>query len=955
MKLGLLNVRSVRNKIISLCETLSENKISICGITETWLQDCDTTIEREFGEHGYALLHRPRLSKRGGGVGFLYRNYLKVDMLNSYKPVSFEMMEVVLQCKSRNLFISTIYRTGQLSLIERKAFLKEFEEYLEVLSCRKELIILWGDFNIHIQDKNNKLSNDFSELVFSYGFSQIVSSPTHIGGNILDLVLVKQPDAISQLNVLTDEENICLSDHFLIELEIPEEQDKIDDRKLLSYKKFSVDKVLDFKQDLRNSRLNWIYPDAFPMFNFNEHVSGFFSYVNCVVNKYSPKVTETRRTTEKPFTNKLIKEARRQKRRAERRYKKTKLKVDKTALNDAARSVNKCVKQSLDDFYAVKFGKVKGDQKGTYKIINHLLNRSSAKIYPEKYDPKTLANQFEEYFTNKIESIRIEIESMSKRKDSNLNNGSPELKNATLTKFDEVTEDTLTSILKLVKQKYSSIDDIPVEALDPIFEVCLPDICKIVNFSLQNGIFPDHLKTSHITPIIKGSEMDRNLLSSYRPISSISFLSKVIEKCAALQLYDHLTRYNLHLDLQSAYKENYSCETALVKVYEDILCDINSSTGVIMVFLDLSAAFDTVDHELMVNKLRNRFLVGGSVLLWFKSYLSDRRFHVKIDNHLSKGRSSKCGVPQGSILGPVLFSLYSQEVHEIIQSHELQYHIYADDIQIYFKYSRDSVNQFSKLRKCLSDIKLWAANNYLKFNETKTKYLNITSVRSKLQITESDNLTDEVVFVDEVKNLGVIIDHSLTFKSQINKVCRQGFATLSSLWRISSKIKSIPTKIQIVHALIISQIDYCNSLYVSLPNQEIKKLQRLMNGAVRFIYNLSRKQQISITEYIKKCHFLPVDLRIKFKICCLVFKCLQDEAPNYLTSLLTKKKSLQSLRIHQDKTLLQEQPQHTENYKNRRFAIVAPRLWNELPRDTRESDSLPIFKSKLKTFFFDKF
>ena len=140
-----------------------------------------------------------------------------------------------------------------------------------------------------------------------------------------------------------------------------------------------------------------------------------------------------------------------------------------------------------------------------------------------------------------------------------------------------------------------------------------------------------------------------------------------------------------------------------------------------------------------------------------------------------------------------------------------------------------------------------------------------------------------------------------------------------------------------------------------MPNKEIKKLQRLMNGSVRFIYNLRRKDNHSITHYLKKCHFLPVSLRSKFKICCLVFKCVYGGAPVYLSNLLEIKKSLPSLRINSDVTLLQQRKLYKENYKNRAFSIIAPILWNELPHDIRECGSLPIFKSKLKTYYFDQF
>ena len=955
LKLGLLNSRSVRNKVISICETLTDRNLLACGLTETWIQERDVTIEREFNELGYSLLHRPRESKRGGGIGFLYKNNLRVDKLSNHASASFEVMEVVLKCKPRNLFISTVYRTGQLNVSERKTFIKEFELYLEMLSCRKELVIVWGDFNIHIQDKNCKLAEEFLELTTSYGFLQIVTTPTHIGGNILDLILVKSMDSVSKVSVLTEDDGICLSDHFLVELELFYSHENINEQnqKLFTYRKLHVDNFQRFKCDLHEQLLDLYRPSKEPHKNgFQEYVKNFFSCIENAVDCHSQIVTKSKYPNSKPFINSCIKQARRKKRQAERRYRKTKLITDKSALNKAARYVTECVKKCLDEFYADKFNKVKGNQRGTFKIINNILNRTQTKIYPENYVPVKLANDFEDYFTNKIELIRKEIESRNQR--SKLQDVCS-VSTPLFVEFGNVTDDELKSVLRLIKRKYSPVDNIPEEALSSVFDAAFSNIKYIVNFSLQNGIFPDHLKTSYITPIIKGKKLDCNSLSNYRPLSSTPFLAKIIEKNVALQLEVYLQDNNMQLDLQSAYKKNFSCETALTKVYNDVLTYLDSNTGIIMVFLDLSAAFDTIDHDLMLKKLRNIYLMDGNTLKWFKSYLENRQSYVKIDDHLSRGRRSRSGVPQGTILGPILFSMYIQDVHNIISSHGLQYHIYADDIQIYFKYSKNNHSKFHNLTNCLSDIKKWADDNYLKFNESKTNFVNITSAKSKLEVTNLDCLDEDTVFVDVVKNLGVLMDHSLNFKHQINKVCRNGFATLSSLWRVSSRVSNISTKIQIVQATIISQIDYCNSIYVCLPNSEIKKLQRLMNAAVRFIYNLRRKNNDSITHYLKKCHFLPVSLRCKFKICCLAFKCVYGGAPEYLSNLLEMKKSLPSLRINSDITLLKQCKLYSENYKNRAFSITAPIIWNELPRDLRESCSLSTFKSKLKTYYFDQF
>ena len=202
---------------------------------------------------------------------------------------------------------------------------------------------------------------------------------------------------------------------------------------------------------------------------------------------------------------------------------------------------------------------------------------------------------------------------------------------------------------------------------------------------------PSILKHSVIKPLLKKQNLTTEEFSSFRPISNLKFLSKAIEKVVSHQLIDHLERNNINVPLQSAYKKNHSVETALLKVQNDILRDIDMNKSVFLVLLDLSAAFDTVNHDILLNRLNTSFGVRDLALKWFKSYLSDRQFYVSVPEGKSFSRSFDCGVPQGSILGPILFSLYISPIADIIHRHELGYHLYADDTQLYISFSTTSL------------------------------------------------------------------------------------------------------------------------------------------------------------------------------------------------------------------------------------------------------------------------
>ena len=211
-----------------------------------------------------------------------------------------------------------------------------------------------------------------------------------------------------------------------------------------------------------------------------------------------------------------------------------------------------------------------------------------------------------------------------------------------------------------------------------------PVLTNIVNTSLSTGVMPDVLKIAAMTPTLKKHNADFTKYESFRPISNLKFVSKLVEKAVCVQLTDYITSNGLSETFQSAYKSFHSTETALLRVQNDILCALDRNESVILVLLDLSAAFDTVDHTLLVTRLSTCFGFQGTVLKWLKSYLSSRKLFVKVGNSHSSQRALKCGVPQGSVLGPLLYLLYTSPIADIINDHGLSYHLYADDTQLYY-------------------------------------------------------------------------------------------------------------------------------------------------------------------------------------------------------------------------------------------------------------------------------
>ena len=458
-----------------------------------------------------------------------------------------------------------------------------------------------------------------------------------------------------------------------------------------------------------------------------------------------------------------------------------------------------------------------------------------------------------------------------------------------------------------------------------------------------------------VTPVLKSPSLDPEVLNNYRPISNLSTISKIFEKCALKQLTNHLHNNNLYPYYQSAYRPHHSCETALMKIIDDVVADLSPNTYIIMTLLDFSAAFDTVDHDVLINRLKTDYGIEANVLNWFKSYLEDRSYKVKVNNTLSNSQDLKFGVPQGSILGPILYTLYVNEIETIANNNNIKVHIYADDVQLYTKC--DMYSNFSDLKACLNDIKLWANKNFLKLNNKKTQLLCISSKNCNVTKPQYINLMGENITIeDSAKYLGFWIDKHLAFSKQINLVCSQGYWMLRNLWKISSKVTDIALRTQLVHSCILSKLNFCNALYIYLPKKQLTKLDRLLKAGARYVFNIcGKKRWQPMTPYLQTLHFLPIHYRLNFKICLMVYKCLNNQAPEYLKCLIKPHEATHNIktRIDYDTTWLNNYPLEKINYKCRSFRHAAPDIWNKLSHIIRESESVEVFKARLKTYYFE--
>ena len=285
-----------------------------------------------------------------------------------------------------------------------------------------------------------------------------------------------------------------------------------------------------------------------------------------------------------------------------------------------------------------------------------------------------------------------------------------------MTTFAPVQIDELIKLVKNSSNATCETDPVPTKLVkDILLEPLLPVICKIINASIQTGIFPNFFKIAHVKPLLKKITLDPDCLKNYRPVSNLTFISKLIEKVVANQFTNHLQQNNLLETFQSAYKPLHSTESALLWVSNDILRAIDHRQCISLTLLDLSAAFDTIDHNVLFSILQNELGIHGTALRWFISYLSNRSQRVCIGEAQSTPSELPYGVPQGSVLGPILFCAYTTHLGQIIRSHNLNYHIYADDTQIYLSFNiTDSLHAIKRIEQCIIEIRSWMVSHKLK-------------------------------------------------------------------------------------------------------------------------------------------------------------------------------------------------------------------------------------------------
>jgi len=484
------------------------------------------------------------------------------------------------------------------------------------------------------------------------------------------------------------------------------------------------------------------------------------------------------------------------------------------------------------------------------------------------------------------------------------------------------------------------------------------DAFNAFNVSMRFGSFPTSQKTAIVVPALKKPSLDPLDMSNYRPISNLSFVSKLLERCVNTQLNRHLKANGLLPESQSAYRSQHSTETAVLKVLSDAYAAADIKHVTLLCLLDLSAAFDTVDHDILLGRLQHMFGLCGPVLNWFRSYLTGRTQSVMFNGELSAAMQIQFGVPQGSVLGPNLFVLYAAEVIEIAERHGFSAHAYADDLQLY-DHADPSMcaSLVARLSACVLEISQWMESSRLRLNSTKTELIWLGARRYVQLCPMGPQLIAGTPTIPstQVRDLGVIVDSELSLAAHVNNVTSVCYFHIRQL-RLVRRSLSFHVAHSLVLALIHSRLDYCNGILANAPRGLINSLQSVQRSAARLVLRLPSRASVT-KPMLDHLHWLPIQQRVLFKLGVMAYKCIHQQAPIYLARMCVNVATNPVLATHRSAAQgrLVVPSAHMKTVGHRGFYYACPTSWNSLPLSvTDPSLTLLAFRRLLKTFFFTR-
>ena len=816
-------------------------------------------------------------------------------------------------------------------------FLSKLEEIMIDWVTNDSILILVGDFNINIA-KTSYYSDKLTSVIKSLGLYQLMDRFTRVtkdSSTIIDLVVTNKKDLKYKVHTTPK-----ISDHSIITIEL------LNNYKIKPYhKKVRIYKDINennFQDDLKETEWNILNKDTDSLSNH------LVNTVLTCLNNHAPEkdiLVDVRWGHNKWWTNEIKLEIKNR----DTKYKRAIITGTEEDWNEFKKTRNNVVtliRNQKKSYYNEKIDEVKNDSEEMWKTLKLLVygkNKNivvgikfAGKLYENKEE---ISELFNNYFLDSIEDITLSLNKTNKYEEI-LN--SMEKHMCTFNKFKLINVTELKKIVNDMKNKKSSVDGINMKILKMSIEAIGDRFLEVINSSLESGKFPEAWKISTIIPIEKKANTING--EEHRPLNMVPSYEKLLETVVNEQLIDYCESHKLLSKHQAGFRRNNSCECALQTILYDWKRAINNKLIIGVVYLDFQRAFETIDRDLLVLKLEN-LGIKDAPLKWFKSYLSDRSQVTKYDGMISKSRSTKHGVPQGTVLGPSLFVIY---INDIVQhKHKCDIQLFADDTLLYC--IGENVDKILlTLNEEINLLEEWLSENSLKINTSKTKYMiiknkyNVISTQSNIDVCIYGN---KIELVNEYKYLGVIIDDQLSFSKHAGYVTSKIAKKINLLGRISN-VTTQWTRTVIYKSIISPHLNYCSSILFLLNNSELDKLQKKQNQAMRIILKCSKYTNIRLM--LNNVGVLSVKQTITFNTMTFIYKILHGQLPVHLSEYCIYVRD-----IHQHMTRNRNDLYITTvrtNYGQNDLYHKGMVMYNSLPEEIKMSQTIQAFKRQCYTY-----